>query len=211
VLRGPAFAVVDPQLTATRAVRRRRPRRASVLVALGGGPRATYARRLARTLTGLDPHAHVTVAAGFAAAPPRQADARVTWLGPQASLAPWLASATVAIVGGGVTAYEACSLGVPTVVAPVVRLQWRAARALSARGALLTPRARSTPPPVRAVASRVATLLGDAALRARLSARARALVDGHGARRVARILEALACGEDVAAATRAAELRGIRL
>ena len=177
---GTRYAILDPALATTR-------RRAGadgarrVLVALGGGPRREIARAIAEAIAAADPAAEVRVAGGFSEVPASGAR-NITWIGPARGLADELSRATVAVVGGGVSLYEAAAIGVPAVGVPVVAAQTPTVRAFARHGAALAM-------PLRAsgaqTAARVVGLLDDPARRARLRRRSMRLVDGRGARRAA--------------------------
>lgn len=193
VLAGPAFAVLHPRVTARRA--RHTPRQAGrVLVALGGG---IHVRQqgvgIAAALAAAVPGARVDVMTGFAqhTALPRLAP-RCRWVAAPHGLDACLASASVAVVAGGMTLYEALALGTPTVAVPVVRAQRPAIDAAAAACAawrVVMPGAQGVP---AAVAHAVSTLLAHPARAQALGRRARQLVDGRGASRVATRLLALA-------------------
>jgi len=190
-LRGPRFAVLDP---AVAAARRRRPRTTppSVLIALGGG---AHARRglppLIRALVAAVPQLEVRIAAGFTVAAKRCLPAGRLVAAP-AGLAPELARATVAIVAGGVTAYEACAVGVPAVVAAVVPAQQATVAALARAGAIVAGGTFRSAADARRLAGATARLLADATRRRALARRGRRLVDGRGAARVANALRRVA-------------------
>jgi hypothetical protein len=184
-----------------------------VLVALGGGPRRAMALALARAIRSACPDVAVRVAAGHAPNRVRPAVAGVTWLGPQRGLADELACASVAVVGGGVTLYEACRAGTPTVAVAVVRAQRPTIRAFVSAGAALdggpassrtVSLASSRTVPLtaslassEAVASRlVDRLMSDPALYRRIGMAGRSLIDGRGAERVTRALMTLVRASD---------------
>jgi spore coat polysaccharide biosynthesis predicted glycosyltransferase SpsG len=200
VARGPAFAVVDPLIGRHRA--RRGPvvpaSRGHVFISLGGGYRTAYARRVARALSRAAGETPVLVAGGFSGRAGTAGDHRIHWLGPQPTIVPWLAASAVAVVAGGVTLYEACALGVPTVAVPIVSPQRPAVAAMARRGAVvaLAGSGERLPRP-EAVASNVLRLLQHRAVRRSLSCRGPAIVDGEGSRRVAGALRRLARGAGV--------------
>jgi UDP-2,4-diacetamido-2,4,6-trideoxy-beta-L-altropyranose hydrolase len=190
-LRGPRYAILDPQLLAARGRRRQAD---TVLIALGGGSQQRLANRAARELLHRRSDVRVRIASGFVARPApvtaslrgrRRSDPRIVHLGPTGTLARELASCSVAIVGGGVTLYEACALGTPSVGLPVVRAQRTAIDACAARGAIVAAPARTGVRTARAAADLALDLLDSPASRARLSAAGRRLVDGRGAARIA--------------------------
>jgi len=194
-LLGPRFTVLDPEVALARAARRprRAARRPRVLIALGGGAHVfAVVQSLVDGIARRAPGVSISVAAGFSRRrPPSLRGAR--WLARPDGLARDLAHTDVAVVGGGVTLYEACAIGAPAVALAVVPAQRAAIRAFAARGAAidagaLVAGARAV---VRAAAA-VAALLGDASARRRRSAASRRLIDGRGASRVAARMRSLA-------------------
>jgi spore coat polysaccharide biosynthesis predicted glycosyltransferase SpsG len=107
----------------------------------------------------------------------------ITWIGPRRALHAEMARASVAVVGGGVSLYEACAQGTPAVGVPVVAAQRPTVAAFVARGAARGIARRTVSPD--AVAAECVSLLSDAALRRRLAGSGRRLVDGRGALRAA--------------------------
>jgi UDP-2,4-diacetamido-2,4,6-trideoxy-beta-L-altropyranose hydrolase len=191
-LRGPRFAVLDPAVADVRRESSPAGGRLRVLIALGGGIRGQrHAAALGRALTAAHRRLVVRVAAGFTAGSPGLGAARVRTVRAPNGLASELNRATVAIVAGGVTLYEACALGVPVVATAVTAPQAATVRAMSRAGAVVSggrlDRDRDAP----RVAAAAAALLADAPARRTLGRRARALVDGQGARRVAAALRRL--------------------
>jgi spore coat polysaccharide biosynthesis predicted glycosyltransferase SpsG len=163
-----------------------------VLIALGGGPHTRTAESIAGAILDADPDVEVRIAGGFVASP-RLSAPGLRWVGARSGLAPELAAADVAIVGGGVSLYEACALGVPAVALAVVNAQRPTIRAFADRGAALAlpPRARAA-----AAAATAVRLLNDPDRRAVMARRSRRLVDGRGASRAAAavMVMALAAG-----------------
>lgn len=182
------FAILDPEISACRVRTRVRE---GVLIALGGGPRVKIARAIALEVARRAPHTNVRVAAGFISTGPATAgDPRnVTWLAPSTKLAAELSRAAVAVVGGGVSLYEACAAGTAAVGVPVVGSQRPTVAGFVARGAALG-RHRSSARPQQ-IADDVLRLLRDHRLRRRMVQAARRLVDGRGAWRAAREIELL--------------------
>jgi spore coat polysaccharide biosynthesis predicted glycosyltransferase SpsG len=187
-LTGADFAVLDPAIARQR--RRIQPEPERVLIALGGGPHAELAREIAEAIVTAHPEARIRIAAGFAkqraaAAGVPLSGGRIAWLDTPSGLAEELARSSVAVVGGGVSLYEACALGVPAVGVPVVPAQRPTVHAFVTRGAACgVARGRGVPEPQR-VAEQAVQLLVDGALRRRIGGTARRLVDGQGARRAA--------------------------
>ena len=177
-LAGPRFALLDPTLLDE--PEQRAP--CSVLIALGGGPRVELAIDIAEAIVDNVPTATVRVAGGFVSTPARVRQ-QITWVGPSRSLHRELARASVAVVGGGVSLYEACAHGTPAIGVPVVPAQRPTVAAFVACGAARG----SADGPVRAadVANECVSLLSDAAMRRRMSQLGRQLIDGRGAVRAA--------------------------
>jgi spore coat polysaccharide biosynthesis predicted glycosyltransferase SpsG len=187
-LLGPCFAVLNPRTIGARRDPGGARAAQTVVIALGGGPRRDAARHLAVEILRRCPGATVSVAGGFMGNDPEVAGRTVSWI-PPSSLGPSLASATVAVVGGGVTLYEAAALGVPTVSIAVVASQRPTVEAFARSGAAidggLLGSGRSRDRVLEAVARQAAGLLRNAVARRRLAGAARKLVDGRGAHRVA--------------------------
>ncbi|HVQ12266.1 MAG TPA: hypothetical protein VMS40_01695 [Vicinamibacterales bacterium] len=184
-LAGPQFALLDPALI--EEDESRDPY--SVLVALGGGPRAELAVDIAEAIVDAVPHATVRVAGGFVSTP-TQVRQQITWVGPARSLHQEMARASVAVVGGGVSLYEACALGTPAVGVPVVAAQRPTVAAFVARGA-----ARGSargPVSAKQVAEECVSLLSDASMRRHLARMGQRLIDGRGAFRAAAAVAQLA-------------------
>jgi len=182
---GPRFAILREDDRRTRV--RRTPR--SVLVALGGGPRATAAERLALSIRRAHPAVAVRVAGGFGRGGSRPAPGGITWIGPRKGLAGELARTDVAVVGGGVTLYEACRTGTPAVGVAVVPAQRPTITGFARLGAARDGGSiRDLPRALR----EVSRLIGSATLRTATATAGRAVVDGRGAVRVAEALAGLA-------------------
>jgi spore coat polysaccharide biosynthesis predicted glycosyltransferase SpsG len=185
VLTGPRFAVIDPSV-------RHRTRRAMdrrVLIALGGGPHARRAAAIAKSIVSRDPRAEVRIVSGFVTPERPGRTDRVHWVGSVRRLASELQLASVAVVGGGVSLYEACALGVPTVTVPVVKAQVPTVRAFARRRAACGVPYRST---ARDAADAAVRLLADRRRRAAFARRSRHVIDGYGAARAAQAVAVLA-------------------
>jgi len=188
---GPAFAILDPDLP-----RRRKPSTAPrrVVVSLGGGPRADIACAIAGEIARRAPSVEVRVVGGFVSPVPsasvrRRCPSNVLWTGASIDLPRELAWADVAVVGGGMSLYEACAIGAAAVGVPVVSAQRRTVAGFVASGAALgCSRGAVTP---RRVADDVIKLLRTRSLRRQVAHRGRRLVDGQGARRVATAIHRL--------------------
>jgi spore coat polysaccharide biosynthesis predicted glycosyltransferase SpsG len=186
-LAGPRFALLDPALVDEDESRDPY----SVLVALGGGPRAELAVDIAEAVVEAVPQATVRVAGGFVSTPARVRQ-QITWVGPARSLHQEMARASVAVVGGGVSLYEACALGTPAVGVPVVPAQRPTVAAFVARGAAMG--ATRGPVSAKHVAEECVSLLSDATMRRHLARMGRRLIDGRGAFRAAVVVARLASG-----------------
>jgi spore coat polysaccharide biosynthesis predicted glycosyltransferase SpsG len=192
VLIGTSYAILG---RTARAGPRRPAAGESVVIALGGGRRRGLAVRLARALRVRRPAAEVLVAGGFSATGRQRGPAGIRWIRPD-GLSDALRQASVAIVGGGVTLYESCALGVPTVGIAVVASQVPTVTAFAARGAIIggglaSGRGDSPAIVVTRVVGEVVNLLQDGATRRRLASAAASLVDRRGAERVATAIRRL--------------------
>lgn len=201
-LTGPAYAILDPALA---KARRRHTRGAAVqvLIALGGGGHVlTGARALTAALQRSLPGCNVRVATGFSAAATLPNLPFGRWVAAPLGLADELAAADAAIVAGGMTAYEACALGVPTVAVALNAPQHVTVRGLARAGAVIDG-GRLTARGAARVAALLAGLLSDAPAASAQGRAARQVVDGHGAVRVAARLRRVA-GQRPAGARHAA-------
>jgi spore coat polysaccharide biosynthesis predicted glycosyltransferase SpsG len=206
---GTRFAILDAQYAPAQRRAHSHPRtvapshrrlhapshRKQVLIALGGGPHVRTAAAIARAIVAADPHAHVRIAGGFVARP-RAVAPRVTWVTARRGLARELAGADVAIVGGGVSLYEACAMGVPAVALPVVSGQVPTVRAFAKRGAAigLDRIGVNGGAAARNAAARAVALLNSPHQREALARRSTRFVDGQGASRAAAAVAALSQG-----------------
>ena len=97
------------------------------------GPRAELANDIAEAIVEANPQVRVRIAGGFAGIS-RQEAAQISWIGSSESLHAEMARASVAVVGGGVSLYEACAHGVAAVGVPVVAAQRPTVSAFVERG-----------------------------------------------------------------------------
>ena len=205
VLRGPEYAVIRPPgrhggplgggavpvdhplRTDSSATGVRR-----VLISLGGGPRQMLVDTIVSALTREWPHLEVILP--HRGVRPTTARARVRHVTAHEGLAPWFGRVDAAIVGGGMSLYEAVAAGVPAVALAVVAAQRPTIRGFAARRLTVDAGAvsRDTTGTVRRVARAFATLVRDDAWRASVHAHGPVVVDGRGAQRVARAIVALA-------------------
>jgi spore coat polysaccharide biosynthesis predicted glycosyltransferase SpsG len=193
-LRGPSYAILDPTVLSWQSRRLSVAEPARILVALGGGRHvrelaAVLVQALARRLDSAwgceRKNVTVRVASGFTTQPrPYLESAR--WVTANDGLGEELARATVAIVGGGLTLYEACAIGTPSVAIAVVPAQMATIRAMAARGACVSGgQADGTVRFAERVATLTRQLLANDRVRHRLGDQGRDLIDGRGAFRVA--------------------------
>ena len=213
-LAGPKYAVLDPALHDE--VRSKRLQAVysdcerdpfEVLVALGGGPRAELANDIAEAIVEVSPHARVRIAGGFNGPPeggPRFEGGphvgfdvgaafrrpSIEWIGPSRNLHVEMARASVAVVGGGISLYEACAHGVAAVAVPVVAAQRPTVAAFVERGVARGVTRRPVSP--KSVAAECVELLTDEALRRHMARMGQRLIDGRGAFRAAAAVSRLA-------------------
>ena len=180
-LAGASYALVDARL---RALPAPRPRETveTVLVATGAtdvqGLGAAVASELARALP--DTTVRLVVGAWGRGSD----DPLVEMISAPESLGPQLVAADLVVTASGVTMLESCCLGRPTVAFSIADNQSAPLAGAAAAGAVLAAD-RAT------AAGLAARLAHDHDARVRLSASARALIDGRGARRVASAVESL--------------------
>jgi UDP-2,4-diacetamido-2,4,6-trideoxy-beta-L-altropyranose hydrolase len=193
LLLGPRYALVDPHFAEHPAPRiERRVRR--VLVTLGGGRHMDDLRLALAALDETLPEVAVDIAVG-----PGGSDAqlnraaetsrhRVLIHENPAGLRELIASADLAISGAGMTLYELAAMATPTVAVCMADNQRPNVDAFDRAGAVLAG-GRAGEADLRAsLGGALARLDADAELRRKMGERGRALVDGHGAVRVARAI-----------------------
>jgi spore coat polysaccharide biosynthesis predicted glycosyltransferase SpsG len=216
-LLGSHYAVLDADIAGLRAYRAARVDTASahptpatpfideqprIVISLGGGRRAGLSWRIGRELAIAFPDVQVIVAAGFSVGTRAARGRKEAGCCLMRNLRPLrapeelrleLARATVAIVAGGLTLYEAAALGVPAVAVAVVPPQRPTIAGFVRVGAATAAGDASADAAgvIRRVMRRVARLLGDARARERMTRAACAAVDGQGSQRVALALQRL--------------------
>jgi spore coat polysaccharide biosynthesis predicted glycosyltransferase SpsG len=191
VLRGLEYAVI-----AAPARRRAAGDVRRVLVSLGGGPRVGLTRAIVHELRRRHPQVEFLVTQAMAADARGVAPRRVRVVRATSGLTPWFGRVDVAVVGGGVSLYEAVAAGVSTVAVPVVPAQRPTIRGfeqlqLTVGGVAANVSARRV---VTQVASRFDALVANTAWRRRVTRLGPSLIDGRGARRVARAIAAISQG-----------------
>jgi len=196
-LLGPRFTLLDPSYaepldrSSGESVRR-------ILVCLGGG---RYSDAILDVLRGLDAavgECTVDVAAGpFSHGWPELDTAahrtrhRVSIHRDRFGLRDLMVTADIAVSGGGVTLCELAATGVPTVVVQTADNQAANVEGFERAGAALVVRVDGNGTLAESLATALGRLACDRALRASIGARARRLVDGQGALRVASALARL--------------------
>jgi spore coat polysaccharide biosynthesis predicted glycosyltransferase SpsG len=172
-----------------------------IVISLGGGQRAGLSWRIGREIAQAFPDVQVIVAAGFGSV---TRAARKKELGgcTMRNLRPLrapeelrleIARATIALVAGGVTLYEAAALGVPAVAVAIVPAQRPTIAGFVRVGAASAAGDASVDAAgvIARVMRRVGRLLDDARARELMTLAQRAAVDGQGSQRVARALQRL--------------------
>jgi spore coat polysaccharide biosynthesis predicted glycosyltransferase SpsG len=202
-LAGVEYAIVDPALRRVRrgaGARRTATRRAGlhgppvVLIAFGGGHRLSLAHAVAKAILARRPDVKVRIARGFGGDDGAPAQRGLTFVPQKRSLAGEYRRATIAVLGGGVSLYEACVVGVPAIGVSIVDTQRPTIAGLARRGAAVDGGSASASGSANRLA-RLACELLDAPSRRRTIARtATRLVDGRGVDRVAAALRRLMRG-----------------
>lgn len=184
-LRGPRFAILDPSVAEARLAGRE-PCANRVLIALGGGAHVcALAAGLAHAIAERVPGVEIRIARGFSQRRVGPALVGASWLTAPHGLARELAGAAVAVVAGGVTAYEACAIGVPAVALAVSPGQRRTIRAMARQGAVCDGGGPSWDRTSSARVAQAVEKLMHPATGRRQARTAMRLIDGDGAFRVA--------------------------
>lgn len=191
-LLGSRYALLDP-CYADLPARAARDRVTRILITLGGGRNARDLLAAVRAADALLAEAVVDVAAGpFAArevdAAARAARHRVVVHRDRVDLGELIGAADVAVCGAGMTLYELAASGTPAVTVCMADNQRPNAEAFASAGAAPAAGAAGDPDLAQAIEAALRPLVGDRHARAATAARARGLVDGRGALRVARHL-----------------------
>jgi spore coat polysaccharide biosynthesis predicted glycosyltransferase SpsG len=176
LLLGPRFALLDPGF-ADVPHRAARPAVSRVLVTLGGEDVEAVVAAAVDAVKLAVPGAAVDLAVGPFARAASARDANVTLHHGLPSLRALLLEADFAVTGAGMTLYECLAAGTPAVAVPLADNQKLNFDELTGAGLIL--------PGQPDLAAAVERLSRDAALRGRLAASGRELVDGRGAARVA--------------------------
>jgi spore coat polysaccharide biosynthesis predicted glycosyltransferase SpsG len=123
----------------------------------------------------------------------RRSDPRVELVRPAGGIAALMAWADLAIAGAGTTAYELCCVGVPALIVAIADAQRMFGPALEREGLAVDLGWHEALEPAR-LAATIEALRDDPERRAELSSRGGQRVDGAGAARVLRALEAISGG-----------------
>ena len=199
LLLGPRFALLRPEFARRRALRHRAEGRVHrIAVSLGGTDPKDAASLVLSAFAALPESGWRAILVAGAGNPRAAAlKARTAALGrpvhvirSPSSMARLLAWADLAILAGGVTVWEALSLGVPVIGIAVADNQVPAAEALS-RDGLWHFLGQVEEIGAAQVSDAIERLRADSGERRRLSAAGQALVDGRGAERVADVLARL--------------------
>ncbi|MFN3144933.1 MAG: UDP-2,4-diacetamido-2,4,6-trideoxy-beta-L-altropyranose hydrolase [Paracoccaceae bacterium] len=195
---GPGFALLRPEFAACRAAAldaREGRAMEQVLVSMGGVDLDDHSSRVLRALAaaGVPEGASVTVVIG-AAAPARAALERLARevpfdcevLAQVDNLHELIAGADIAIGAAGVSAWERCCLGLPTLVVPIAANQRPGAAALAAAGAVLIVEPEDTT--FDAALGVAFSALSEDARRGDVADKSAQVCDGDGALRVMRAL-----------------------
>jgi len=184
-LLGSAYAMLQPEYAESPA-RTVRSTAAGILLTLGGGDPGGLTGRMADLLGKALPEARIDVAigplAGMIELP--SGGNLVTHRGAP-SMRALMLDADLAVAAGGQTTYELAATGTPAVILAVADNQVPQSRDLASAGVFLyagDARVEEVPEKAADLARRLA---GDPALRGKMGACGRALVDGRGAERVA--------------------------
>lgn len=191
LLVGPRYAPVRPGFSRAAASPRGEVRR--VLVSTGSTNPGRSLEALASACVEAVPSAAIDVVLGPGATfvPSPEVAARASVHRGLTDLGPLMSRADIAVSAGGTTLYELACMGVPAVAVPVVENQLENVRGFASLGCGISVTGAHDPGLVQAVSG----LAGDPGLREGLSERARSIVDGRGAERVARALARLGGGE----------------
>jgi len=192
-LLGPRYALLDP---AYAAAPERKPRASveRVLVTLGGGSHPAALRAVVQAALSLGTAAVDVPVGPFADGGVADAieDARVVVHRGVSALRSLMLAADVAISGAGMTLYELAATATPIVSLTMAPNQRPNAAAFERAGAALAAGSADHPDLGATVARQLGWLAADAALREKLGAAGRRLVDGQGASRVAREIASMA-------------------
>lgn len=195
-LLGPRYALLDPAFAEPVPMRSMGPVR-RVLITLGGdAPSELFEAAIDGALCAA-PQAQLDVVVGpFTTWSAAERD-RVAVRRGLSSLRPLMLEADLAVTAGGMTLYECLASGVPIVALAIADNQRPNIASLGAAGLLIDGAA--------SLESAIRRLVDDPALREAMSRRGREVVDGGGARRVAREIERMVAARGGHETTRAGQ------
>lgn len=203
-LLGPRFALLAPEF-AEPPVRSWREGVRRILLVLGGATSASLMAALARVVRRALPEATLDVIVGPAGDIPAAVTAALAGLGgvilhavPE-SIRALMLDADLAVTAGGVTLLELAATATPSVGVSVVSNQQANLAGLARGGALLLAGGAGDPGLPDALEAALTSLTADAGRRRALGERARQLVDGRGAARVAEAMRERLAGVPLAA------------
>lgn len=196
-LLGPRYALVDPGYGAIPSRRAEDPVR-RVVVMLGGAPDSAALRAAVAAADASLDGVTIDVAVGPFAGTRSEVEAVRLRAGNRlvvhrglAGLRGLMLGADLAIAGAGMTLYELAATATPTIMVAMAENQAANVDAFERAGAALRAGSAGQPDLEAALRSAVQRLVGDPSVRTALAGRARDLVDGHGAPRVAREIASL--------------------
>jgi spore coat polysaccharide biosynthesis predicted glycosyltransferase SpsG len=186
------WVVLRPQFA--QPVPLRNSSKCSLLIAMGGSDPAGLTLKAVRALDRLDEEFEsvIIVGAGFCHGQSLrellgQTRRRFTVREDVSEMSAAMAEASLAICSFGMTAYELAAMGVPSVYVCLTADHEQSASALAAAGMGISVGVNDPDMEAR-LAAAVVRLLVDEKARAQMSARARELMDGRGASRIAELL-----------------------
>ena len=184
--------MLRPQFAQSAPLRKRS--KCSLLIAMGGSDPAGLTLKAVHALDRLDEEFEsvIIVGAGFCHGQSLrkllgQTRRRFTVREDVSEMSAAMAEASLAICSFGMTAYELAAMGVPSVYMCLTPDHGQSASALAAAGMGISVGVNDPDIEVR-LAAAVLRLLVDKNARAQMSARARELMDGRGASRIAELL-----------------------
>ncbi len=202
-LSGPDFALVRRAVLDARREEPWKPRgdRPGILCFMGGTDPSGTIVEVAAALASFDQDNDLVFVAPeglhapLRAALPHSARAGILPLTPE--LAALFAAADLVVSAAGTSAWDLCTLGIPTVLVAVVDNQRASLRQAVERGLTLgVDIVEASTETLAEIGPLVGDLIDDSALRERLSRRSLAAFDGRGAKRVVDRLEAACVAED---------------
>ena len=159
-----------------------------ILITMGGADPANATALVVRALKDLPGDWRARVILGPLKSDMMEEDPRIEWVR-QPDMAECMRWADLAVAGAGITSYELCAVGVPSVLMVLAENQQEVAVALHEQGAAINAGWHHALDEV-GLAKLIGNLCRDRHARCELRAKARTLVDGRGAQRVERAMQA---------------------